>query len=258
MGLTSFELEADFDLMKILNRGTLPPIYQDDDYRALLKAYCTDYLKEEIFDEGLTRKLAPFSQFLESASLSDTEVLSMESFTRDVGVSGPTIKSYFEILNDTLIGRFLPAYSHRPKRKIVRAPKFYFSDVGVVNHFAQEGDIKMRSELFGKAFENWVHHELRAYLSYSGRNKSLSYWKVHQGPELDFIVGRLKAAIEVKGTNNVHSEHLRGLREFRKDYPEIKNCYVIFLESTSRRTDDNIRILNVLDFIKKLWAGKLF
>lgn len=257
-GLTSDELGKQFDLTRMINHGTLPAIYLEDNYVPLLKAYCADYLKEEIFDEGIIRRLAPFSQFLEFAALGDTEILSWESFARDVGVSGPTIRSYFEILNDTLIGRFLPAYSRRPKRKIVRSPKFYFSDIGVVNHFAQRGSLKPRSELFGKAFENWVHHELRAYLSYSGRSESLSYWKVHQGPEVDFVVGLMKAAIEVKGSERIHGEHLKGLRELRKDYPEATLRYVVSLEPHSRQTDDGIKILSVNDFSRRLWMGKLF
>jgi len=257
-GMTSHELGSDFDIVTILNRGTLPAIYGDADHGPLLRAYCADYLKEEIFDEGLVRKLAPFSHFLEFAALGDSEILSLESFARDVGVSGPTIKSYFEILCDTLVGNLLPAYTLRPKRKIVRAPKFYFFDVGVVNHFAQRGTLKPRSELFGKAFENWIHHELRAYLSYSGRGEGLSFWKVHQGPEVDFIVGKMIAAIEAKASEQIHADHLKGLRELAKDYPEAKRRYVVSLERHSRRTDDGIGVLSVDDFTKRLWSGALF
>ncbi len=257
-GLTSQELGPDFNLTQILNRGTLPAIYQDDDYALLQKAYGADYLKEEIFDEGLVRKLAPFSQFLEFAALGDTEALSLESFARDVGISGPTVKSYFEILNDTLIGRFLPAYTHRSKRKVARAPKFYFSDVGVVNHFAQRGELRPKSELYGKAFENWVHHELRAYLAYSGRTESLSYWKIHQGPEVDFIVGLMKAGIEAKAVDRIHGDHLKGLRALLEDHPEMRKRYLVSLEAHSRRTEDGIGILSVQDFTQRLWAGELF
>jgi predicted AAA+ superfamily ATPase len=257
-GLTSAELGGSFELTRILNHGTLPAIYEEEDFAPLLRAYCADYLKEEIFDEGLIRKLAPFSQFLELAALGDTEILSWESFARDVGVSAPTIRAYFDILSDTLIGRYLPAYVRRPKRKIVRSPKFYFSDVGVVNQLAQRGVLKPRSELFGKAFENWVHHELQAYLSYAGRNQALSYWKVHQGPEVDFVVGHMSAAIEAKATEKVHGEHLKGLRALREDYPEARRLHVVSLEAHSRLTDDGISILSVGDFTRRLWAGELF
>jgi predicted AAA+ superfamily ATPase len=256
-GLTSAELGDSFDLERMLNRGGLPAIYDDDEYLSLLKSYCADYLKEEIFDEGLVRKLAPFSQFLEFAALGDTEILNFETFARDVGVSAPTIRSYFEILSDTLIGRFLPAYTRRAKRKVAMQPKFYFFDVGVVNHLAQRGELRPRSELFGKAFENWVHHELTAYLSYAGRPEALSYWKVHQGPEVDFVVGPMKIGIEAKAASRIHSDHLKGLREIKKDHPEIKGRYVVSLESHSRKLEDGIEVLSVSDFTGRLWAGGL-
>ncbi|MCB0407069.1 MAG: DUF4143 domain-containing protein, partial [Bdellovibrionales bacterium] len=164
---------------------------------------------------------------------------------------------YFEVLNDTLIGKFLPAYTKRPKRKVVAQPKFYFFDVGVVNHLAQRGEILPRSELFGKAFENWVHHELTAYLSYSKRNESLSYWKIHQGPEVDFIVGFMKAAFEAKASAKIHSDHLKGLHEVKKDYPQLKGRYIISLEPNSRQIDNGIVILSVPDFCHRLWSGDL-
>jgi predicted AAA+ superfamily ATPase len=257
-GLTSDELGNAFDLVKVLNRGTLPAIYEDPTPGPLLSSYCVDYLKEEIFDEGLVRRLTPFSRFLEFAALGDTQILSYETFARDVGVSGPTIRSYFDILADTLIGRMLPAYTLRPKRKIARAPKFYFFDVGVVNTLAQRGEIKPRSELFGKAFESWVHHELVSYLSYGGRNESLSYWKVHQGPQVDFVVGHMKAAFEVKASDQIHGDHLKGLREIAKDHPEARARHVVSLERHARRTDDGITILGVADFCRRLWSGGLF
>jgi predicted AAA+ superfamily ATPase len=257
-GLTAGELGADFDPVRVLNSGTLPAIYQSRDPGPLLKSYCVDYLKEEIFDEGLVRKLVPFSRFLEFAALSDTQIMSYETFARDVGVSGPTIRSYFEILSDTLIGSFLPAYVLRPKRKVIRSPKFYFFDVGVVNALAQRGAIRPRSELFGKAFEAWVHHELRTYLSYSGRIEGLSYWKIQQGPEVDFIVGHMRAAFEAKASDSIHADHTRGLRELIKDYPGVGARYVVCLEKHSRRTEDGIGILSVADFTSRLWSGKLF
>lgn len=256
-GLVSNELGSDFNLEQILNRGYLPSLYSSDDYVQLQKSYCADYLKEEIFAEGLVRKLQPFSRFLEIAAIGDTEVTSFETIARDCGVSAPTVKSYFEILNDTLLGRFLPAYALRPKRRQVLSPKFYFSDVGVVNHLAQRGSVSPKSTLFGKAFENWVHHELCAWLEYHKRPEQLSYWQLSSGIEVDFILGHMNCAIEAKASEKIHKDHLKGLREVITDYPETKRRIVVSLEPISRRTDDGIEILSVADFIKSLWADQL-
>ncbi len=257
MGLVSKELGENFQLQKLINRGYLPAIYDSDDYMQLQKAYCADYLKEEIFAEGLVRKLQPFSRFLEIAAIGDSEVTSFETIARDCGVSAPTVRSYFEILVDTLLGQFLPSFALRPKRRQTVSPKFYFTDVGVVNFLAQRGNLSPKSELFGKAFENWIHHELRAWLEYHKRPEQLTYWRLSSGAEVDFIIGDMACAIEAKSSEKIHRDHLKGLREIIEDYPTVGRRIVVSLEPLSRRTQDGIEILSVTDFLAKLWNDQI-
>jgi predicted AAA+ superfamily ATPase len=256
-GLVSSELGPAFDLNKILQRGYLPPFYDSEEYLLLAKSYCADYLKEEVFAEGLIRRRQPFSRFLEMAALGDTELITFDTIARDCGISAPTVKSYYEILVDTLLGNFLPAYAIRPKRRQTLSPKFYFSDVGVVNYLAQRGALHPKTPLFGKAFENWVHHELRAWLEYRGRAESLSYWRISTSAEVDFIVGHLACCVEAKATERVRAEHLKGLREITNDYKNVGRRIIVCLEPISRQTDDGIEILSVNDFIKELWERNL-
>lgn len=257
-GLVSSELGEDFSIERILNHGYMPRMYAEDDYIPLLKAYCADYLKEEVFAEGLVRKLAPFSRFLEIAALGDTEQLQFDTVARDCGVSAPTARSYYDILVDTLLGRYLPAYTIRPKRRTISGPKFYFRDLGIVNYLCQRSTLKPRSELWGKAFENWVCHELHAYLEYSGHNEGLTYWRLSTGVEVDFIVGHMTCALEAKSSSHIKSDHLKGLRELKKDFPSLKRSIVVSMEPISRVTDDGIEILSYQDFNRSLWMGELF
>jgi predicted AAA+ superfamily ATPase len=257
MGVVSKELGTEFQLQKIINRGYLPSIYDSDAYVQLQKSYCADYLKEEIFAEGLVRKLQPFSRFLEIAAIGDTEVMSFETIARDCGVSAPTVRSYYDILVDTLLGRFLPSFSLRPKRRQTLSPKFYFSDVGIVNYLAQRGILQPKSELFGKAFENWIHHELRAWIEYHQRPVQLTYWRLSSGAEVDFIIGDMACGIEAKASEKIHRDHLKGLREIVEDYPGLKRRIVVSLEPISRRTDDGIEILSVTDFLNQLWNDQI-
>lgn len=256
-GLTAKELGKDFDLIQILNKGYLPSVYTSSHSRDKLRSYCTDYLKEEIAAEGLVRNLPYFTNFLEAAVLSDTEQVNFATIARDVGVSAPTIKSFFEILEDTMLGRFLPAYRNHPKRRLETTPKFYFFDVGIVAQLAKRGAVEPGSELFGKAFENWVHHELRAYQSYQNPDLELSHWKTSSQVEVDFVLGKMEVAIEAKGTERLRSDHLKGLKEIAKDYPKIKKRMVVCLEKTARTTEDGIEILPYSNFIDRLWSGLL-
>jgi predicted AAA+ superfamily ATPase len=256
-GLVSQELGDSFNLETIIQRGYLPAIYDSSDYAQLHRSYCADYLKEEIFAESLVRGLEPFNRFLEMAALSDTETTSFETIARDCGVSSPTVKSYYTILVDTLIGRFLPAYAHKPKRRQTLSPKFYFFDVGIVNHLAQRGVVKPKSPSFGKAFENWIHHEITAWLEYRQRSEQLSFWRLSSGIEVDFIIGHMKCAIEAKASDRIHSDHTKGLREIVEDYPEIQRRIIVCLEPISRRTPDDIEVMSVSDFLSELWGDTL-
>jgi predicted AAA+ superfamily ATPase len=256
-GLVSGELGAEFDLVRMLNHGYLPRHYLEDAPAPLLRAYVQDYLKEEVLAEGLSRSLPVFSNFLNAAALSDTGIISYATIARDCGVSAHTVRSYFEVLVDTLLGRELPAYVRRPKRRIIRAPRFFFSDLGVVNFLTRRGQIEPGSELFGKAFENWVHHELAAYAEYSGKAHELSYWRLTTGAEVDFIIDDMAYAVEAKASRAVTADHLRGLRELAREHGRIKKRFVVSLDPQPRVTEDGIEVLPYAVFTQRLWQADL-
>jgi predicted AAA+ superfamily ATPase len=256
-GFSAFELSKDFDLIKLLTRGYLPSFYLDDEYQHSHQSYVSDYLKEEILAEGLTRSLAIFSRFLETASFSDTETINFSNIAREVGVSVKTVQSHFEILEDTLTGGFLPAYTKKMKRRTRQSPKFYFFDVGIVNFLAKRKNLVPKSSDFGKAFENWVFHELKCYKSYKQNDLDLSYWALTTGVEVDFILNDMEIAIEAKSSDKVTSDHLKNLKELKKDFPKIKSRIVVSMEKQIRTTDDGITILPYQEFIKRLWGGEI-
>ena len=256
-GLTAGELGAAFDLSRMLNHGYLPRIYQAARPRRLLDAYIADYLREEVAAEGLVRNLPAFSGFLDAAALSDGEMVNFSNIARECGVSSPTAKAYFEILNDTLLGRWLTAYRKRRKRRVIGAPKFYFADVGVVNRLIRRGELTPGSPLYGKAFENWVFHELSAGIEYQEWDLELTYWRLPSGIEVDFVLGDMEVAVEAKASARITRDHLRGLRTLVEEHPGVRRRIVVCLEPRARRTDDGIDILPVADFIRRLGQGAL-
>ena len=256
-GLTAGELGAAFDLNRILNHGYLPRIYQAARPRRLLDAYIADYLREEVASEGLVRNLPAFSGFLDAAALSDGEMVNFSNVARECGVSSPTAKAYFEILDDTLLGRWLNAYRRRRKRRVIGAPKFYFADVGVVNRLARRGEITPGSPLYGKAFENWVFHELSACIAYQELDIELTWWRLPSGIEVDFVLGDMEIAVEAKASARITRDHLRGLRTLVEEHPDIRRRIVACLEPRARRTDDGIDILPVGEFVRRLGQGEL-
>jgi len=257
-GFSASELGSGFDLTRTLNHGYLPRIYLAQQPERLLNAYVANYLKDEIAAEGLVRKLPVFSDFLNMAALSDTEPVNFSTIARDCGVSSQTIREYFQILEDTLLGRWLPSFRKRPKRRVVASAKFYFSDVGVVNFLAKRGKLEIGSELFGKAFENWCFHELNAYNMYNEVSAAFYYWRLAGGTEVDFIINNMDVAIEAKASRKISDNHLKGLRYLKEDHTDIKRRIVVCCEDKPRTTSDGIEIIPAEKFSQLLWQGKLF
>ena len=257
-GLVSAELQPDFDLCRLLNHGYLPRIYLSTQPNRLLNAYVANYLREEIAAEGLVRRLPVFSNFLNLAALSDCATVNFSTIALDCGVSSQTIKEYFQILEDTLLARWLPSFRKRPKRRVAASPKFYFEDVGVVNFLAKRGIIQPGSELFGKAFENWCFHELNAYNMYHEKFADFYYWHLAGGTEVDFIVNDMMIAIEAKAAQKISAKHLKGLRSLKEDHPEILRRVIVCRENKPRTTADGIEVIPAEIFAQKLWDQDFF
>ncbi len=256
-GLVSAEIGPHFDLSRALNHGLLPRHYVSDSPARLISAYVNDYLKEEIAAEGSARRLPTFADFLRTAAISDSELINHANIARECAISAPTAREYFQILVDTLLGSYLPAYTRRPKRRVIQSPKFFFADVAVTNHLAKRGRLEPGSELFGKAFESFIFHELRACVQYKGTIDEISYWRLASGIEVDFILDDVRVAIEVKSSKRVTSDHLVGLRAIVEDHPRVVRRIVVCLEERARRTEDGIDILPWKTFLARLWSGDL-
>lgn len=246
---------TDFNLVQVLNRGAIPRHYQSERYKEMFQSYIGDYLKEEIMAEALTRNIQSFHRFLEAASFSNGEMIVYEKIASECGVKAPTVKAYFQILEDTLIGKRVPSFQKRPKRKVIQAPKFYFFDVGIVNYLLKRSFIEPGSELFGRALEHYIFMELTAYLKYTRKNLDLFYWRTTSQIEVDFIISDPTVAIEVKATAQVQSKHLRALMSLQEEYT-LKNAFIVSLDLRPRKIN-NVWILPVEEFLKRLWAGEI-
>jgi len=251
---TSAEI-PNFDLLKAVNNGLLPRHYLSSSPKKMISAYVGNYLRDEIAGEAKIRNVANFSRFLESAAFSNGEMVNYANIASDCGVSAVTVKEYFQILEDTLIGRFLPSYQKKPKRRVITAPKFYFFDIGVVNYLLKRGKIDFGSELFGNAFEHFIYNELYAHSSYSGKDYPIYYWRTASQIEIDFVLGNHDVAIEVKATSNVQSRHLKGLKSFSEEY--AVNQLVLVCNEPLPRISEGVRILPWKVFLEELWSDKI-
>ncbi|TNE70789.1 ATP-binding protein, partial [bacterium] len=252
--LVSAEI-PDFNLLKALNNGLVPRHYQATHPKRLLSAYVGNYLKEEISTEARIRNIQVFTRFLEAAAFSNGEMVNYSNIASDCGVSSPTIKEYFQILEQSLLGRFIQVYQKNPKRRVIQAPRFYFFDVGVANYLIKRTSIVYKSEAFGRAFEHFIYQELFAHSHYSGLDYPISFWHTASQIEVDFILGDHEVALEIKGTDTVNSRHLKGLKAFMEEY-NVKKSIVVCTEPQVRLVD-GIWIMPWQVFLTQLWNGEI-
>ncbi len=245
----------DFDLQHAVNYGMLPPHYLAKNPQRRLSAYIDVYLKEEIKQESLVRNLNAFQRFLEVAALTDGEMVNYNNIAQDCGVDSKTVASYFDILEDTLIGFRVPAYTKVVKRRLSQAPRFYYFDVGIANHLLHRKDLVRGTVEYGHAFKHLVVQELRAWLSYNEREEQMSYWRTHTGVEVDVVIGDARVAIEIKSVEEVLPKHIKGLLSFSEDYPESR-LMIVSLDPINRRMG-NVECVYILDFFKDLWSKGL-
>jgi len=253
--LVSAEI-PDFDLVKACNNGMIPRHYLTENATKRLQAYIGDYLQEEIKAEALTRNLTTFSRFMEVAALSNGEVLNYSNIASECGVSAVTVKEYFAILVETLIGFTFPAFTHRVKRRVIQSPRFFYFDVGIANFLLKRSRLRPGSPEFGHAFEHFIIQEIIAYHGYSEKSGNISYWRTTSGYEVDVIIGDAEVAIEIKSSEEVQSRHTRGLKAFSEEFPDAR-LIMVSLDKMPRLMN-GIEIYPALEFLARLWNGTIF
>lgn len=252
--LVSAEI-PDFELERAIQNGMIPRHYMVSNARNRMKAYVDLYISEEIVKEAAVQNADDFIRFLEIAAISNGETLNYENIATDCGVSANTVKAYYKILKETLLGFEIPAYRKVIKRKLIKASRFYFFDVGVANYLTKRHHLAPKTPEYGHAFEHLVIQEIVAYLGYTDSEEELTYWHTYDDKEVDAIIGDARIAIEIKSTDHVESKHKEGLTEFAKEHPDTRQI-LVSKDCVSRRSG-NVDLYYVTDFFKALWFGEI-
>ena len=247
------ELGDGFDLDKALNRGLLPSIWFSEEPDEDLADYVEEYLQQEIIAESAVRNLPAYSRFLEVAAICNGEQIDYAKISRDAQVARSTIQEYFRILKETLLAYEVGVWHGGKKRKTVETSKFYLFDSGVVRYLSGRKELAPGTQEYGRAFESWVHHELRTYLDLTRRDGEIAYWRTKTGLEVDFVVD--DCAIEVKSTEQVGVGDLKGLKAIAEE-GSFRHRVVVSREPRAREVD-GIEILPYREFVARLYSGEL-
>ncbi len=243
----------------VLTQGMLPLAVTGKRPRAFLKSYCDVYLREEVQAEALVRQIGPFARFLEVAARANGQTVNVSNIARDTGIARQTANEFFQILVDTLLANWLPAWKLEKAIKQVAHPRFYLFDSGVARQLAGQSHLPLGSEERGFLFETYLLHELRAWLHYHDRDDPLAYWKTYDGHEVDFVIetGKGLVGIEVKSAERWDPRWNRGLAALRERAPGgLRAAYGVFLGERALQADD-VLVLPWRQLLRRLWQGEL-
>lgn len=251
----------DFDLLRALSHGLIPSHYLAQDVKRFFRAYIEDYLTYEIQAEGLVRSLPAFARFLDALALTHGELTNFTNVARDCAIDAKTVKEYYQILVDTLLGYFIYPYHKKVGRDIITAtPKFYLFDVGVANMLAKNQPTRLAGIEAGKAFEHFILMELIAYRGLTEKDYDITFWRTKTGFEVDFVLGKAQVAIEVKIANKISSSELRGLQAFVEEH-QPKQAIVVCQEPRMRKIvlsqQRHILVVPWKRFLEMLWSGEI-
>jgi len=244
---------------RALQWGGLPSVLRSTDPKADLIDYVGLYLQEEVRAEGLTRSFDAFSRFLEVAAATHGEQVRFSAVASDAEVPARTVREYYGVLEDTLVGHLLPPFRATATRKAMATARFYFFDPGVAHALLGRFDLREGTSEYGRAFEHRVFCELRAAIDYRRADARLAWWRSLSQMEVDFVVerrGQALLAIEVKASTSPSARDFRGLRAFAEDCPEARRI-VVCRQPFPSRTDDAIDVWPLEHFERELWSGRL-
>lgn len=250
------ELGDKFDLMQVLQWGTLPKLFSLNSFeekKAYLRSYSQTYIKEEVQAEQVVRKLEPFREFLAVAAQMSGKLINYSAIARDVGVHVPTVQSYYQILEETYIGFLLPSFHRSIRKSQIEAPKFYFFDNGVKRSLEKSLDSApiASTSYFGDLFESFFIQEIYRLNEYFSKDFRLSFYRTKSGVEVDLILtkGRRTILIEVKSTETIDLIEVQSFSRLAKDFGQSAEAFYICRDQ-KERTIEGINCWSWQKFIK--------
>ena len=255
-----------FNLIKAMQRGLIPQHYlKEREGKELLKHYIINYLEQEIKQEALIRNTPSFYRFLDSLGFSNGELVNYSNIARDCGVSLYTVKEYYQIIIDTLLGTYIHPFKGNSKRQTISAtPKFYLFDIGIANHLSNTFIESLDNSKAGKSFEHLIYLELLNYSQYKEKDVKINFWRTSHGYEVDFVISeyqKIKVAIECKLTKEVRSRDLKGITLFSEEN-EAEKLIIISQDKNKRlvktKSGQKVMIMPWEDFLNDLWNQNIF
>ncbi|RKX80282.1 MAG: hypothetical protein DRP87_00280 [Spirochaetes bacterium] len=219
--------------------------------REILRSIFDLYVKKELVEYLNLQKIYPAKTLIEYLAINNGQKINYDNIASVSGISHKTVKNYIGILEETFLIKKLPPFFTNKKLEIVKSPKIYFIDPGVVNYFIRNFEaLKLRKDA-GFLFETYILSEI---LKMGIEPDSLKHWEDKNKREVDIIIDHPKylEAIEIKFKSSIKADDFRGINAFSRMYNE-KYKLSLFLINTVmqyQKTGISVRLPFNLEFLR--------
>ena len=226
----------DKDILDFVFHGGYPKIYNLKSERARqrwFQDYISTYLERDLRDLAQVANLHTFQRVYKLFAYQTAGLFNMSAIASDVGITVQTVKKYISIIETSYQVGLLPSYHYRQRKQIIKTPKIFYLDTGLVNYFARNQSIEkmLSTGLWGAILETHVYAELLKEAKNIVPGPSIYYWRTNNGAEVDFIIekDKLLIPIEVKSAIQIRPSSIRGLKSFTESQEEGKVPFSIVL-----------------------------
>ncbi len=248
--MTELPDNIDKNYLRLIHTGFYPRIYKHNIIPGdFYPSYLQTYIERDIRTLKAVENLNTFTRFLSLCAGRTGQIINFTSLANDAGVSVNTVKSWLSLLETSYIIFLLRPYHNNLNKRIIKAPKLYFYDTGIVCSLLRISDEKaLRNySLYGALFENFIISEIAKQFFHSGKQPPLYYYKESNGKEIDCIIEKSSdqiIALEIKGGETFNKDYLKNLLKLFEDKSSIEvKKYLVYPEAKKSKVKE-INILN--------------
>jgi len=221
-------------------------------------AYVNHYIERDVRNIANIGNLSDFQRLIKLLAARTSQELNASSLAGDLGVAVNTIRHWISILEASYIVFLVPSYHKNLGKRVVKRPKLYFYDTGLVCYLTgiDTQDVLRKGPLDGPIFENYVVAEIKKWLLHHGLPDQLFYFRTNSGIEVDLVIENLSRntlkLLEIKSTETAKQEmfssivKMNSLQKSQKVRPSVKNL-LIYRGDTLLDFRKDLACLNAFD-----------
>jgi predicted AAA+ superfamily ATPase len=219
-------------------------------------SYLDTYLTRDVRDLREIGDIRDFRRFVQMMAARAAQILNMSEVSRDLGLSVPTVKKWISVLEASYIVFLLPPFYKNVGKRIVKSPKIYFFDTGLVSYLTgiRNAELFEKGPLYGPIFENYVVSEILKREIHAKADSELFYYRTSNGVEVDLIIDRktMQEYVEIKTSETYRSEMTKAIEQIKR---KNDKGYLLY-RGRDEHSSPDLEIMNYTTYLEQKRTSK--